>query len=189
MTVRLLILLMLAGGLAAYLVTRATAPPAPTCHEQAFLPGDDDLTLEQIRSKAQGNLSDYDFDCDAPPEPPAFEFDVRVRPGDPKHRLYFDVRETHGCFVAYLNIAFFYKPEPDSSIDASPLIVPHTVPTFLVERRTLTSCIEVVDRELKMIGGQIGTSENWGAEMTSIGRACRQAPDPLPPVSDLPACE
>jgi hypothetical protein len=65
----------------------------------------------------------------------------------------------------------------------------HYVNKYLRANDTLVDCMEIVGPELKMIGGDMGADENWGAQVTRYGRARMKDPDPLPmPADDFDRC-
>lgn len=181
---RLVILVVAAAGLALYMATRTTAPPVDEVEDGPALSGDE---LANIRL-LQTLLELRPLGGTEPPEIPDLSIQAEVDPTGEKNRLYYYITEAHGYYVETFRITFYYKPDPDTSIEDSPLRVPTYLDDYLKANDTLRSCIEIVPGELGLVGGAMGTSEQWGAEITDYGRARMQNPDPLPPLTEMDKC-
>ena len=124
-----------------------------------------------------------------PAEPPDLAVQVEVDSGSGKNRLHFYVTEAHGYYVEEFEIEFFYKPTPDTTIDDSPFTFRQFYYDYVTANETYVSCLEVVPTELQQIDNDMGTSENWGAEIVRHGRARYENPDPLPPIKKVVRCD
>jgi hypothetical protein len=100
-----------------------------------------------------------------------------------KNRLRFYVAEKHGYFVETLQVKFWWQ-KAGENIEASqsPLVFSHHVNNCIKAKETFVDYIEVVPAELSKVGGDIGTSENWRAEVTRHHRARAENPNPFPVV-------
>ena len=182
---RLVILIVLAGGLAVYFATRASAPPT---EEPEFK---DDMSAEdraRIREQ-QKMLWERDLPGEEPPEPPDLSIQVEVDASGAKNRLFYYVTEANGYYVESFDIDFWYKPTPDIEFDDSPLAFSQPVNDYLPANAALEGCLEIVPAEIGRIDNHMGTSENWEAEITAYGRARMQNPDPLPDLAKATSCD
>ncbi len=184
MNPRLVILVVAGAGLAIYLATRTTRPPGEGPQVEEVLDGQD---LREIRL-LQTLLANRPLPGREPPEPPGLSIQVEVDPAETKHRLYYYITEAHGYYVETFKISFYYKPDPGTSIEESPQVVPTYLDDYVKADETLKGCIEIVPAELASIGGDMGTSKEWDAVITSHGRARMQNPDPLPPLTEVGKC-
>lgn len=182
MSIRLVILIVLAGVLAVAFAMRTSAPPPDT--EEMLT---DDLTpeeLEDIRRK-QTLIAELPPPPGEEPEiPPEFDVAVEVDPNPNKHRLYFYVTERHGYYVEGLTIQAWFNPDgaevgPERSVTFS-----HYVNDYLEANGTLVTCMDIAAAELDNIGGDMLTTEYWGAWVIRYGRARTENRDPLPDISD-----
>ena len=176
---RLIILLGVAVVLVVLLAMKFSSPePSETEAEDIVsLEGDD---LEAIRL-TQTALSQRPLPGEAPEEEPELDIRVEVNTSGGKNRLDYYISEAHGFYVETFRIEFRYK--------GSPLRFAHYLESYVKANETLKDCIEVVPAELSKVGGDIGTSENWEAEIISYGRARAENPDPLPPVANIRRCD
>ena len=177
---RLIILIVAAAGLAVFFAVRASAPKV----EEPELKGL--LSEEQLRDirDQQKMLQDRVFDCEQTDDV-YLAIRVEVDPADKKNRLYFYITEENGCFVETFNVTFFYKPTPDTTPAESPYVFTQFLNQYVAANDTFKGCIEVVPPELARVGGDMGTSENWGAEIIDFHSACLDNPDPLPTVPKM----
>lgn len=180
MKARLLILLVAAIGLAVFFATRSV--PSLNDSSAADLRS---MVPDEIKN-AQVMLRDLPLPGEEPPDVD-LSIQVEVNPADAKNRLYYYITEAHDYYVEQFEITFYYKPTPDTVIEDSPLRVPALVDEYLKAGETFEGCIEVVPAELGNIGGEMGMSENWDAELT-YDRARAEDPDPLPPDKRLVEC-
>jgi hypothetical protein len=176
MQARLIILIVAAGGLAVFFAVRTSSTADEPPEMQGILSAKE---LEQIRSKSI-MLQDLELKCEEPAGPADLSIRVEVDPTDNKDRLYYYITEANGFFVETLDVTFYYKPTPDTTPEASPFAFNQFLNQYVAANDTLRGCIEVVGRELRDAGGQIGRSENWAAEVLGYHRACTSNPDPMP---------
>lgn len=195
MGVRLVILVVIAAGLAVFFAVRKPANPVEI--EQAILtsPENPDMTPgereELIRSRAtQTPLGQRPLPGEEPAIPPELEIRVEANPESGKNRLIFYINEAHGYYVEEFDIRFWWKPDgQDIAMEDSPLVVVHRIINkYLKANETFQDCLEVVDAELIRVGGSIGKTENWAAAILRHGRAREKNPDPLPLLPNVPPC-
>jgi hypothetical protein len=182
MNPRLLILLALAVVLAVVLAKKVTSPPSPEGDSRAVTENQSDNTNDPS-DPTHELLWKRDLPGEEPPVEPELSIRVEVNTSSGKNQLDFYISEAHGYYVETFQIDFFWKEQPDMEVDESPLIVPHYLDDYVKANETLKDCIQVVPAELRHVGGDIGTTENWGARIRSHGRARVQNPDPLPAVA------
>ena len=187
MSARLLILIVLAGGLAVYFAVAKNRAPAvvePTTEDE------DGMTKEELARKRieQTALCKRPLPGKEPAEPPDLAVTVEVDRASGKNRLYFNITESHGYYVETFRIQAWYKREGVTGPENSPLHVNVYVENFLKANETFRTCAEVVPAELSRVGGDIGTTENWEAEVEWHCRAREKNPDPLPHVTDMGRC-
>ena len=187
MSPRLVILLAVAVVLAigvAYKINR----PVPEAIEEPDSELDADEDLESLREK-QKTLRERDLPGSEPPEEPDLSIQVEVNTQSGKNRLVFYITEAHGYYVEEFDIAFWYKEKPDTDFEESPVSFVHHLENYVRAGETLRDCIEVVPAELRHVGGDIGTSENWGARILRHGRSRAENPARLPPLADRLPCD
>jgi len=185
MSARLLILIVVVAGLAVYFAVRTSAPADK---EPQYEPEISAEELQHIRV-LQTDLSKRDLPGEEPAEPADLSIQWEVDPTGEKHRIYYYITEAHGYYVETFNIDFYYMPTPDTTYEESPLLVSTYVDDYLKANDTFKGCLEVVSAELARVGGDMGTTENWGAEIDDYGRARTQNPDPLPPLKRVAKCD
>ncbi len=192
MKARLLILVVLAGGLAVWAATR---PPT------VIDGGDDGPTImtsdgstQKVASddinEAQKMLWERELPGEEPAEEVNLSMDLEIETSNGKNRMVFYITEAHGFYVEDFDINFWYTGG-DENMDPrdSPLSVKHRAANrYLEANGTLKECIELVPGELRHIDYDIGETEDWNAEIVKHGRARAKNPDPLPILSDVPRC-
>jgi len=189
MKARLLILIVLAGGLAVYFAVGKNR--APTVVDTAAEDGNGDgLSPDEIKDirERQKELCKRPLPGVEPPDPPNLAVTVEVDPTGKKNRLYFNVSESHGYYVETFRIQAWYKREGVTGPEDSPLTVDHYVDNYLKANETFRTCAEVVPAELSRVGGDMGTTQNWDAKIIWHCRARAKNPDPLPFVTDMDRC-
>ncbi|MFQ5493842.1 MAG: hypothetical protein ACE5EX_00515 [Phycisphaerae bacterium] len=167
---RLLILIALAGGMAVYVATRASAP-APKMPLPIVDVPDDDLIMKTLQQQ--------DLPGEEPEEECEFSVGVEVDPSDNKNRLYYYIDEAHGYFVESLRVEFWFNPTPENPDNSTRVFREH-LNAYIKANETLFGCLEAVPGELDNIGNSIGTSENWEAYVVWYHRARVTNPDPFP---------
>ena len=188
MSPRLIILIVVAAGFAVFLALRMSAPSKPE-QQVALDDGVTDAERQKLR-EAQTPLWQRKLAGKEPDVPPDLAIRVEVDPTGKKNRLHYYITEAHGYYVETFEIEFYYKPTPDTTSENSPLTITHRAENeYLKAKDTLASCFDVVPAELADVGGSIGTSKNWGAEIVSHGRARMQNPDPLPVLEKVAKCD
>ena len=187
MSARLLILIVLAGGLAVYFAVAKNQ--APTVVE-TITEDDDSMTkqeLERVRNEGI-EIIKRPLPGKEPAEPPNLAVSVEVDRTSGKNRLFFNITESHGYYVETFRIQFWYKREGVTGPDDSPLTFTVYKDDFLKANETYRTCAEVVPAELSRVGGDMGTTQNWDAEIVFHGRAREKNPDPLPIVTNMDRC-
>lgn len=195
MGVRLIILVVVAAGLAVFFAVRKPANPAEVEEGSVTTLDDPSLTpaeREELRisRETQTPLGQRPLPGEEPAIPPQLEIRVEANPESGKNRLIFYISEAHGYYVEEFDIRFWWKPDgQDIAMEDSPLIVVHRIINkYLKANETFQDCVEVVDAELKRVGGSIGKTENWAAAIVQHGRARAKNPDPLPLLPNVPPC-
>ncbi len=173
MNARILLLIVAAGGLAIYVAVRPQANPND--------PAEEAVSPEILANRTCDVLLwRRELPGDDPEVEPAVHVTVSVVEGVGKNQLAFDFTETHGFYVETFEVDFWYKPTPDTEKNDSRLQLHYFFDDFLKANETKRLCLEVVPPELKRVGGDMGTSENWGVELTRYGRARTTDPAVLP---------
>jgi len=187
MSARLLILIVLAGGLAVYFADQCRQAPAAV---EPTTEGDDGMTEEELKQKRveQTELCMRPLPGREPAEPPNLAVTVEVDRSSGKNRLYFNITESHGYYVETFRIQVWYKREGVTGPENSPLRWTLYVDNFLKANETFRTCAEVVNAELSRVGGDMGTTQNWDAKILWHCRAREKNPDPLPLVTDMDRC-
>lgn len=185
MSMRLVILVVVAGALAVAFAMRSSAPPEPP---DKFDTGLSDQELRLVREK-QTMLLNRPLPGREPEVPPEFNVEVVVDPTGTKNRLYFYITEAHGYYVEDFALLVWFNSTGFEAGPENSRTFQHYVNKYLKANDTLVDCMELVKPELDSLGGDIGTDRNWGAEVTSHGRAREKNPDPLPiPADDFDRC-
>lgn len=183
MSPRLIILIVLAGGMAVYLATRTTAP----AEEPLARIGAEGHSLNQTDDAAIP-LEDRPLEGEEPSEMAEFDVRVEVDPAGMKTRLFFYITEKHGYYVEVPELVFWYVAKPGLGLEDTDLRIPHLLNDFIRANETYNGCVDVVPAELVDVGGDIGTDQNWAAQVESWGRARLENPDPLPIVVHAMSC-
>ena len=181
MSPRLIILIVLAGGMAVYLATRSAAP------DDSSLPTIEGPSLATPKNTL--TVWEQDVAGEEPPEVPEFEIRVEVDHTGLKNRLYFYIDEIHGYYVQGLTIDVWYVSTPDQDWEDSPLRLTKIVNDYVRENQSFMGCMDIVPAELSDIGDDIGTEANWVAEVDTWGAARSRDPDPLPVVVRATTCD
>jgi hypothetical protein len=130
-------------------------------------------------------LDTLDLPGEEPPEDPNIAVQVEVDRSKGKNRLYFTITESHGFYVEQFQVRLWYVKDGVTGPENSPLKVTQFFDRFLPAKGTLRVCMEVVPAELSSVGGDIGDTKNWKAELDWHGRFRAKNPDPMPPRTDL----
>lgn len=187
MSARLLILIVLAGVLAVYFAVGKNRAPAvvdPAAEDDEWMTREERDRIDQEKIE----LPNRPLPGEEPPEPPDLAVTVEVDRTSGKNRLYFNITESHGYYVETFRINVWYKREGVNGPQDSPLHFTVYKNEFLKANETFRTCAEVVPAELSRVGGDMGTTENWDAEIIFHGRAREKNPDPLPAVTDMDRC-
>ncbi len=181
---RLLILIVLAGVLAVYFAVGTNRAPAVV--ETAT--DDDEWMTREERERIEIEKIELwrrPLPGEEPSEPPELAVTVEVDRASGKNRLCFNITEKHGYYVETFRIQVWYTREDVTGPENSPLRFTVYKNEFLKANDTLRTCAEVVPAELVLVGGDIGTTQNWDATMIYHGRARLKNPDPLPIITDM----
>ena len=181
MTIRLIILVVVAGVLAVMFALRSTAPPAgvPANQQNSFM-ADDGKTREQVALEQQ-TLLQRDLPGEEPPEPADLSVRVEVDPTGGKNRLYLYISEAHGYYVEDFTVVIWHKGDGDvTEPEDAALQVNHPINKFLKANETLVDCLELVQPELDKVGGHIGQTGDWEAIVERYGRARAENPVEFP---------
>ena len=184
MTIRLIILVVVAGVLAVMFAVRSTAPPAeePAEQQNSFLASDEGKSREQVAQEQQTLLQRV-LPGEEPPEPADLSVLVEVDPTGRKNRLYLYITEAHGYYVEDFTVMIWHKGDGDlTEPQDSALQVIHTINKFLKANETLMDCLELVKPELANVGGDIGQTGDWEARVRRYGRARAENPVEFPPL-------
>lgn len=182
---RLVILLVLAVILAILAGVKFSSPKPETVSNAPEATNTGDVEMIGVTNK---RLDERPLAGEEPPVPPEFSIQVEVNKSTGKNRLEYWITEEHGYYVETFQIRFFHKENPDDTLADSSFFFDHFVNKFVPARESLHDCIEVVSAELVNVGGDIGETDNWGAEILTYGRARMENPDPLPLLSNVVDC-
>ncbi len=184
---RLLILLVVAAGLAVLIATKTSAPPAESIQGPSDYNDDErGRKLSQIREQ-QRMLCERELPGEQVEAAPTVQ--VEVDPTGKKNRLFFFVTEPNGYYLDGLTILFYYKPKPDTVPEDSPLQFEAIINKYVKANEPLKSCLEIVSAELRFINGNMGKSVNWAAEVVHYCHARTANPDPLPELAEATSCD
>lgn len=184
MKARFWILIAVAAVLAIYYATR---PAAPAVEEVDIEQNADSEEMRRLR-ELKTLLEDRLLPGEEPPEPDDLSIRVEVDPTSAKNQLYYYISEAHGYYVETFRIEFYYKPDETTTKESSPVRVIKYVNDYLKANETFRGCVTLMPPELLGVGGDLGDSDNWDADILSWGRARMQNPDPLPPLSEVGKC-
>lgn len=176
MNIRLVILLVVVAGLAAWYVMAPSKSTTSGTGSVANEAGGEAQPIEDVP-----DMINQPLEGDDPSVKPEFDVKVEVDTASGKNRLVFYVTEKHGFFVESFRIEFWYheagkKIEPN----ASKLKLTHHENDYIKAKETWRKHIEIVPAELARVGGSIGSSENWSARMAWYNRAREKNPDKFP---------
>jgi len=184
MNPRFMILVGTAGVLAIVMAVKLSqpAPATPDDHWQMFAedPPDPEHGIPLCERELPG---------EEPDEQPEFDIQVAVNATSGKNRLDFWITEAHGYYVEAFSVVFWYKETPDMELDDAPLQVREYFESYLPANDTLKDCLDIVPAELRHVGGGLGTTENWGAEVLWYCRARLENPDSFPVLIQAGDCE
>jgi len=185
MSIRLIILLGLGLVLGVLLYAKMSSKPTTPQVVQDDEEDDMDLAPEermQIRER-QKLLAERNLPGREPPEPAELSVRIELDTASGKNRLCVYIAEAHGYYVETFRVGVTFKGRDEiTGVEKPLLFVEHYVNKYLKANDTLKECFEVVPAEVAQIGGDMGTIENWDAEIISYGRARLNNPDPLPPL-------
>lgn len=189
MGARLIILVVVAGALAVYFAVAKNREPVTIELEELPEEGPSADELAKIR-EVQQILTDRPLPGREPAAIPDVAVSVEVDRTSGKNRLFFNITEAHGYYVESFRVGVWYKPSGrDIDPEDSPLHFEVYVNDYVKVNDTLRTCAEVVPAELSRVGGDMGTSANWDAEIGWHGRAREKDPDPLPPLARATSCD
>ena len=185
MSPRFLILIAVAGGLAVFIAARGPATPPDLTTGGPGGPGvpkgpDDPRKMP---------LWQFNLPGEEPAEEPDLAIEVDVDATGRKNRLYYTISESHDYYVETFYVDFYYKPTPDTDQFDSPFVMSEFINNYVKSGETLRGCLEVVPAEMQKFGGEMGTAENWGAEITHYGRARLKNPETFNPVIIVSSCD
>ncbi len=194
MSARLIILVVVAAGMAVWLATK----PA-TVKSTESVPGEDVISLSNARGDdintirlTQTPLWKRELAGEEPPDKPDVSITHEVDTSTGKNRIYLYLTEAHGYYVESFDIDLWYTggEEIDEPDDAD-LSFNFKCNNFIPANGTLETCVEVVPAELAKIGDDIGTTKDWAVRVKtpSYSRARVNSPDPLPLLADLITCQ
>lgn len=189
MKVRLVILVMVAGGLAVYFAAGKNKEPVVIIEDEPEV----DVPVPKEVVTNRRTLSERPLPGREPADPPEapddFAVTVEVDRSKGKNRLYFNITEKHGYYVETFRLLAWYKKQGVTAPEDSPLVVPVYLNEYLKANDTLRTCIEVVPAELASVGGDIGATANWEARIDHYDRSREKNPDPLPSLLKVNTCE
>ena len=187
MGARLVILVLIAGGLAVYFaMPRKAAESEEEGPDINVMRSDGALgSREEVIDKT---VAEQPIGGREPEIPPDIDVQVEVDTSMGKNRLYFTISEAHGYYVDTFRLLAWWVEEGVEGPDDSPLTVGIYVNNYLKANETLRTCVEVVPAELSQVGGDIGTSENWDVLLEQYGRAREKNPERFPLISDVGQC-
>lgn len=192
MSKRLIILAVVAAILTLKFALSSSAPPNQKDDILAtFVSADgDSKEITRIKSTVLWKRA-------LPGEPPQTKAEPQVRvevdTSGGKNRLYLYISEANGFYMDTLDIEIWHTGKDNEyDIDSTPLTIIHKIYNkFLKANDTLVDCLEVVPAELEYVGGDIGDTQNWDAEIISwMDKRVRQDdPDPLPLIYESDRCD
>ncbi len=183
---RLIILVVLAGVLAVTFAMRSSAPPKEG--SGSHLTPEEQAELKERHSK-QLLVWQFPLSGEDPEEEPEFNVTVRVDTSTGHNRLVLEVSELHGYYVEYLQATVWYVNKEGDDPNDTPLVIRRVMNRYLEAGSTLVDCFEVVPSELNSVGGSIGESWNWRAQIDSHARARTENPANFPPVGGTSRCD
>lgn len=135
-------------------------------------------------------LQNRELAGEEPAERADLYIDVEVDVTGGKNRLVYTIGDLNGNYVETFAVDFWYVTDDTMSLEDSPLHIPNErINNFVPAGEELIGCIEVVTAgELRKVGGSIGKSENWHAQINWYGRARSANPSPLPELVQMNKC-
>jgi len=187
MSARLLILIVLAGGLAVYFAVAKNQAPAVV---EPTIENEDWMTQEEVdRVREEGiEVCKRPLPGKEPDVPPDLAVTVEVDRISGKNRLFYNITESHGYYVETFRVQVWYVRPGVTGPEDSPSRFEVYFDNFLKANETFRTCAEVVPAELSRVGGDMGTTENWDARIVWHCRAREKNPDPLPIVTEMDRC-
>jgi len=179
MKLRLIILVVVAAGLAVAFAVRSASPPKETLQTNTESDDNGDSKLM---------VRDFELPGDEPEEDADFDVNVRVDKASGKNRLVLEVTEKHGYYAETFQALIWHSGKTGSDPDDSPLNVNYFMNRYLKANETLVDCIDLVPGEVRDVGGDLGADSDWSAEITSYDRARTKNPDTFPPVGGTGKC-
>ncbi|MCO6436492.1 MAG: hypothetical protein J5J06_05340 [Phycisphaerae bacterium] len=186
---RLIILVVLAIGIAGYWAWKvSSAKPESTVPElKPQVPPEEETDPEIRDARIRGEeLWKRQVDCERAPGEPDVSVRVEVDTSTGKNRMWLYFTEAHGWYAQYFAVDIWYTGG-DESVDKFDSQYSFEVRKneFIRAKDTLRTCIELNPGELARVGGSIGKTGDWKAEVTYTDpRACVTDPDPLPALPD-----
>jgi hypothetical protein len=114
---------------------------------------------------------------DEPPEEPSFDVDIKVDQTEGKQRLRFYITEEHGYFVETLRMNLYYLPD-EAEQDEAIFVTELFINKYLRANDTLEYHTELTPVEMNRIGGDMGTDDNWLAEIIYYHAVREEDPPP-----------
>ena len=190
MNPRLLILIVLAGGLAIFFATRASAPESDDGGLQTADAGEsnEERLERERRREIETPVHKRRLPGSDPEVPPVFDVRVEVDPTGEKNRLFLYITEEHGYYVETLTIAFRYFDSPDLEWEDGTYVASSYLLDILKANETLKACADITSNELHGIGGAMGETSSWRAQVTEHGRARYKNPEQFPIIDDFGKC-
>lgn len=169
MRARLMILIALGAGLALFYAFRP--PPTKIVSTAPKDTTDDNALMLHI----------YDLECPTTSIEPEIELDVSVDPSDNQTRLSFRLSETHDFYVQSFMLEFWYKPDPDTTCEESPYCFVVPLDHYIKAGEVFEGCVGLNGAEVGIVGGDMGTSENWGGHVLdyAMTKWCTEDPELL----------
>jgi len=179
---RLIILVVVAAALAIGLAFRTAAPPQNEG-------GGDTPPVPPLERVNQKMVFEFPLPGKEPDEECEFNVNVRVDTSTGKNRLVLEISEIHGDYVEVPTAEIWYAGPEGLDLPDAPLSFQHLMNRYIRANETMVECLEVVPAELNHVGGSIGASGDWRAEIASYRRARTENPAEFPPVGGKSRCE
>lgn len=184
MNARLLILIVLAGGLAIFFATRASAPASDDPIRQTTGSPEE---MERIK-ELETPLHERPLPGSEPQVPPVFDVRVEADLTSAMNRLFFYITEEHGYYVETFTIAIRHFDNPDLEWEDGTYVASTYILDILKANETLKLCADITNNELEALGGVMDDSSHWRAQVTKHGRAREKNPEKFPLVDDFGKC-
>lgn len=184
MGARLLILVIVAGGLAVYFAVQPAKQAAGGDSE-----GEDILVLhgegQADVDVVKATVAEQPIGGTEPSVEPEFIIQLEVDRTGGRSRLVVNLSEKHGFYADTFDIEVWRKgPNVTGPMDSPHSFIIH-INNFLRANSTFRTCADVMPSELDRFGGDIGTPADWDFQLLRFGRVREKDPDPLPRVSPL----